>query len=58
MANLICINLAGVLTFFIQGIRPLSWRDANRAKKLTFRAIISWVLLLAALIIVIFLSEV
>jgi uncharacterized hydrophobic protein (TIGR00341 family) len=31
--NLICINLAGILTFLIQGIRPRSWWEAEKAKK-------------------------
>lgn len=47
--NLICVNLAGVLTFFAQGVRPLDWWDADRAKKLTAWAVVVWVALLAAL---------
>jgi uncharacterized hydrophobic protein (TIGR00341 family) len=53
--NLICVNLSGVVTFLIQGIRPLTWWEAARAKKSTRNAILSWTLLLlilAALIII------
>jgi uncharacterized hydrophobic protein (TIGR00341 family) len=48
--NLICINLAGVTTFLIQGIRPLKWWQQNTAKKATIRAMITWAVLLAILL--------
>ncbi len=57
LSNLICINLAGVLTFFIQGIRPLRWWDANKAKKATRIAILLWSTLLVILILAILLSH-
>lgn len=47
--NMISINLAGVVTFLIQGVRPLNWWEASRAKKATLYAIIIWMSLLAAL---------
>ena len=56
LANFICVNLAGVITFFVQGIRPLSWWEVDKAKKATRNAIILWILLLAALILVISVS--
>lgn len=49
-ANLICVNLAGVVTFLIQGVRPLWWWDKENASKATRRAIITWVVCLIALI--------
>ncbi len=55
--NLICINLAGVITFFSQGIRPLKWWEADKAKKATRIAIISWTALLLLLVVVIVLSR-
>jgi uncharacterized hydrophobic protein (TIGR00341 family) len=57
LTNLICINLAGVITFFAQGIRPLKWWEADRAKKATRIAIISWTALLLLLVVVILLSK-
>ncbi len=47
--NLICINLAGVCTFLFQGVRPLNWWEASRAKKATRSAIIVWISLLILL---------
>ena len=47
--NMICINIAGVVTFLFQGVRPLNWWEESRAKKATGYAIIIWVFLLAIL---------
>ncbi|MGE0608696.1 MAG: TIGR00341 family protein [Pirellulales bacterium] len=55
-ANVICINLAGVVTFIVQGVRPRSWREAIIAKKETRRAMLVWAILLAALVLVLKLS--
>jgi len=56
MTNLICVNLAGVVTFLIQGIRPNRWWEAERARKSTRAALVIWTLLLAALIALILLE--
>lgn len=53
--NIICLNLAGVGTFLVQGIRPLSWWDKERARKATLRAALVWTLLLAVLVGLMFL---
>ncbi len=50
LINLICVNLAGVATFLVQGIRPANWWEKDRAKKATRVAIGLWVTLLAALL--------
>jgi uncharacterized hydrophobic protein (TIGR00341 family) len=47
--NMICINLAGVVTFLVQGVRPLNWWETSKAKKATRYAIIIWVSLLIIL---------
>ena len=49
LMNLICVNLAGVTTFLVQGIRPAIWWEKDRAVKATRIAIGLWVVLLAAL---------
>ncbi|PZR85194.1 MAG: TIGR00341 family protein [Hyphomicrobiales bacterium] len=49
LLNLICVNLAGVATFVVQGIRPDSWWEKERAVKATRVAIGLWVGLLAGL---------
>ncbi|MDQ6704291.1 MAG: TIGR00341 family protein, partial [Pseudomonadota bacterium] len=57
LLNLICVNLAGVATFLVQGIHPASWWEKGRAVKATRVAIGLWVGLLAALAGMIFLLE-
>jgi uncharacterized hydrophobic protein (TIGR00341 family) len=51
--NILCVNLSGVGTFLVQGIRPLTWWEAARAKKATRRAISIWLALLIALVVMI-----
>jgi hypothetical protein len=57
MTNIICVNLSGVATFLIQGVRPLSWWDAAKAKKATQKAMLLWGVLLVALILLIVYSQ-
>jgi len=57
LVNLICINLAGVTTFLAQGIRPITWWEADRATRATRLAILLWGLLLLALVVVILLTR-
>jgi len=48
--NLICVNLAGVITFVAQDVRPRAWWEADKAKKLTIWAISIWCALLTILV--------
>jgi uncharacterized membrane protein len=57
LINLICVNLAGVVAFLVQGIRPVTWWEATKAKKATRFAIFLWMVLLAALVVMILLSK-
>ena len=50
LMNLICVNLAGVTTFLVQGIRPATWWEKDRAVKATRVAIGLWAALLAGLV--------
>ncbi len=53
VANLACINLAGIGTFLAQGVRPLSWWEGERAKRATFFAVAVWALVVIALLVII-----
>lgn len=55
LINIICINLAGVLTFLLEGLKPRSWYQAKKAKNMTRKAMVIWISLLLVLILVIFL---
>jgi uncharacterized membrane protein len=50
LMNLVCVNLAAVTTFLVQGIRPATWWEKDRAAKATRIAIGLWAVLLAALV--------
>lgn len=47
--NVVCVNLAAVVTFLLQGIRPARWWEAERSKRATRRALMFWVGSLALL---------
>lgn len=53
LANLICINLAGVVTFLLQGLTPGVWAEKSRARKATLSALVLWLAMLALLVVVI-----
>ncbi len=52
--NMICINISGIITFLLQGIRPRSWWEAEKAKKVTRIAIVIWTFLLLLLVLLLF----
>ncbi|MGD9090882.1 MAG: TIGR00341 family protein [Desulfobacterales bacterium] len=51
--NIVCLNISAVVMFLIQGIRPNSWWEAERAKKQTRIAIAVWMFLLILLMLLI-----
>ncbi len=57
ITNLISVNLAGVITFIAQGIRPRNWWEAKKAKRTARWSIIIWTTLLILLIITILISQ-
>ena len=57
ITNIICINLAGVITFLVQGVSPQAWWEADKAKKATRKALAIWSLILAVLAVIIFLWQ-
>lgn len=57
LTNIICINLSGVVTFLIQGMRPLTWWESKKARRYTIIAIVTWIFLLGLLVGVLLLTE-
>ncbi len=55
LVNLICVNFAGVTTFLIQGIHPLTWLEKERAAKATRLAFCLWGGMLVLMVIMILL---
>ncbi len=54
ITNIICINLAGVVTFLVQGVSPRVWWEADKAKMATYKALALWSVILALLAVIIF----
>lgn len=52
--NMICINLSGTLVFVLQGIGPIHWWEAAKAKKATRRAVSIWIVLLIILMVLLY----
>lgn len=57
MTNIICINLSGIITFLLRGISPRSWWEADRARKSTRKALITWTVTLCLLTAIILLWQ-
>ncbi|MGH7813720.1 MAG: TIGR00341 family protein [Candidatus Binataceae bacterium] len=50
LINVICINLAGVVTLLAQNVRPRTWWEADRARKAIKAALSFWAVLLLILV--------
>ncbi|WP_419785866.1 TIGR00341 family protein [Pseudodesulfovibrio sp.] len=57
LANIICLNLAGVTTFLLQGIQPLTWWEQKRARVVVLRSVAVWTVLLLLLVGALYLSH-
>ena len=53
LVNIICVNLSAVATFLFQGVQPLNWWEATKARKSTKFALLLWISLLIILIFLI-----
>lgn len=58
LANTICVNLAGVLTFVIAGLSPKYWWEEKKAKRYSRKAMVMWSVLLLVLVVVVVLLNV
>lgn len=54
ITNVMCVNLAGIATFILQGVRPRSWYETQKAKKYNRIALSIWVSLVLGLAVVIY----
>lgn len=50
LTNVVAINVAGIATFLIQGIKPAKWWEKNRAKRASLVALFFWIILLSFLV--------
>ena len=52
VANVICVNLAGIVTFGLQGISPATWWEKSKAGKAKSRSLAIWISLLILLALI------
>ena len=57
-ANVICVNIAGVATFALQGVRPRTWWEAKKAKRATIQASVVLCVLFIVLIAILSLTRI
>lgn len=57
LVNLVCVNLAGVVTFLVQGVRPRRWWEAEKARRAVITAVAVWVALLVILAAMIYVEQ-
>jgi len=57
LANIICVNLAGIVTFSLQGISPAAMWEKSRADRAKRRAIAVWGVLLVLLFLFLYQSK-
>lgn len=55
--NVISLNLAGILTFLVAGIRPYKWWEVELAKIQTRKALILWISLFISLALLVYFLE-
>lgn len=48
--NVVCVNLASKIVFFLRGVRPRTWLDKERAKRAMTRYVLGWIVTLAILL--------
>ncbi|MCP4094253.1 MAG: TIGR00341 family protein [Planctomycetes bacterium] len=57
LGNLVCVNLAGIVTFLLSGVAPRTWWQKRKTRKIAYGMLTVWALLLAALIFFVMLAE-
>ena len=55
--NAVCINLSGVVTLVLEGIRPMKWWEAAKAKKAVRISISIWIVFLIILVFMIYIEQ-
>ncbi|MFO7587785.1 MAG: TIGR00341 family protein [Gemmatimonadota bacterium] len=57
LTNIVCVNLAAVVTFLAQRVRPRTWWEEEKAKRASWIALATWLALLAILVLILVLVD-
>jgi len=55
--NIVCVNLASKIVFFVKGIRPRTWLEKEKAKRAMVVYVLGWLVTLVILMIVIYMRR-
>lgn len=55
--NVISVNLAGVATFLVRGVRPAGWSDKEKAKTSVRWAVLTWAVLLLLVLVALWVAR-
>lgn len=55
--NIVCINLSAKLVFLFRGVKPRTWFEARKAKQSGILYVVTWIIMLAILIVAIYLRH-
>ncbi|MHC4494051.1 MAG: TIGR00341 family protein, partial [Planctomycetota bacterium] len=55
--NVICVNLAAVVTFLLRGVGPRTWWEADKARRATRKAVLLWGALLVILAVIVWWTQ-
>ena len=55
--NIVCVNLAAKIVFWVRGVKPRSWLEKQKANQSMVTYMVIWVLSLMFLLVVIFIRK-
>jgi uncharacterized hydrophobic protein (TIGR00341 family) len=55
--NIVCVNLAAKIVFWVRGVKPRSWLEKQKANQSMVTYLVIWVLSLTFLVVVIFIRK-
>ncbi len=55
--NIVCVNLASKVVFFLTGVHPRTWVEKEKARQAMRRYVIGWVVTLLVLLLLIYVRE-
>ncbi|MDA8362771.1 MAG: TIGR00341 family protein [Gammaproteobacteria bacterium] len=55
--NIVCVNLASKIVFFVKGIHPRTWLEKEKARRAMLRYVMGWVVTLLMLLLLMYLRH-
>jgi uncharacterized membrane protein len=52
--NVVCVNLASKIVFFLRGIHPRTWLEKEKAKRAMLLYVLGWIITLLILLLLMY----